>query len=108
MSKTFEGMSKRVFFPASRIAEASGAEGAVWGMRKKPFGVWGVIGTALLGALAGILLGQVFGPVLPWMNESLVVGPSTVNLQVVGGSLWFRVNLAGLLGALAGLWVALR
>lgn len=77
-------------------------------MRKQPLGVWGVIGAALLGALTGTLLGEVLGPVLPWINENLVVGPSTLNLQVVGGSLWFRTNLAGLLGAAVGLGVALR
>lgn len=104
----FEGTSKRVFLAVSRIAKPSGAEGAVREMRKKPLGVWGGIGAALLGALAGTLLGEVLGPILPWLNESLVIGPSTLNLQVVGGSLWFRINLLGVLGALVALWVVLR
>ena len=77
-------------------------------MRRKGTGLAFYLFVALVGALAGTVLGDVMAAYVPLLAKPYTFGVPSVDLVVLGFGLWLKLNLGGVLGMLIMLFLFRR
>ncbi len=77
-------------------------------MRKKGTRLAFYLFLALVGALAGTVLGDAAATYVPILARSYTLGVPAVDLVVIGFGLWLKLNLGGVLGMLIMLFLFRR
>jgi hypothetical protein len=73
---------------------------------------WIVLLWAIIGAVVGQLIGLALADKVPLLNESIKLGFESVKLDLafvaLTFGLWIKLSIAGAIGLVLALWLALR
>ncbi len=77
-------------------------------MRRKGTSLALYVFLALVGALAGTVLGDLSALYLPFLAKTYTLGVPSVDLVVLGFGIWLKLNLGGVLGMIIMLFLFRR